>query len=166
MRILGIDPGSRICGWGIIEETREARNLRHIDCGIVTTKSSVDFPTRLGTIFDGIEKVIEEYRPDQACIENVFYQKNARSALILGQARGAAIVACHKSGLKVFEYSPAQIKQAVCGYGRAEKQQVARMVMAILGLPEIAQADASDALACAICHSSSYRFAAAIKQAK
>ncbi|HIJ95719.1 MAG TPA: crossover junction endodeoxyribonuclease RuvC [Desulfuromonadales bacterium] len=157
MRILGIDPGSRITGYGIVEQ--HGNRLVHIDNGAIFTDTEVDFPGRLKQIFDGLSEVIALYRPDGAAIENIFFASNAQSALKLGQARGAAIVAAVHCGLQVAEYSALQVKQAVVGQGRAEKGQVQKMLKALLGLPEIAQADASDALAVAICHINSYGLA-------
>jgi crossover junction endodeoxyribonuclease RuvC len=157
MRILGIDPGSRITGYGIVEQS--GNRLIHIDNGAIFTDTAVDFPGRLKQIFDGLSEVIARYKPDGAAIENIFFASNAQSALKLGQARGAAIVAAVHCGLPVAEYSALQVKQAVVGQGRAEKGQVQKMLKALLGLPEIAQADASDALAVAICHINSYGLA-------
>jgi len=157
MRILGIDPGSRVTGYGIVEQN--GNRLIHIDNGAIFTDTAVDFPGRLKQIFDGMSEVIALYKPDGAAIENIFFASNAQSALKLGQARGAAIVAAVHYGLPVAEYSALQVKQAVVGQGRAEKGQVQKMLKALLGLPEIAQADASDALAVAICHINSYGLA-------
>jgi len=154
MIVLGIDPGSRITGYGIVKKT--GNRLIHIDNGAIFTDTALDFPGRLKKIFDGLVEVIAQYQPDQAAIENIFFSTNAQSALKLGQARGAAIVAAVHCGLPVAEYSALQVKQAVVGQGRAEKGQVQKMLKALLGLPEIAQADASDALAVAICHINSY----------
>lgn len=150
MRVLGIDPGSRITGYGIVE--RQGNRLIHIDNGALYTDSAVDFAGRLKRIFDGLSGVISEYRPDEVAVENIFFSTNVQSALKLGQARGAAIVAAVNAGLPVAEYSALQVKQAVVGAGRAEKGQVQKMLKALLGLPEIAQEDASDALAVAVCH--------------
>ena len=154
MIVLGIDPGSRITGYGIIQKT--GNRLIHIDNGAIFTDTAADFPGRLKKIFDGLLEVIAQYRPDQVAIENIFFASNPQSALKLGQARGAAIVAAVHCCLPVAEYSALQVKQAVAGQGKAEKEQVQKMVKALLGLPEIAQADASDALAVAICHINSY----------
>ena len=157
MKILGIDPGSRICGWGVIEEVKDARTLAHIDNGLIAPKVKLALADKLGVIYEGLTEVIRKHRPDEVAVESLIYAKNAKSALVLGHARGAALLAANQAGLPVAEYSPNGIKQAVCGYGHAGKDQVARMVMAILNLPEVAQSDASDALACAICHCNSYR---------
>jgi len=154
MIVLGIDPGSRITGYGLVEKV--GNRLVHIDNGAIFTDTAVDFPGRLKRIFDGLLDVIARYRPDQVAVENIFFSTNPQSALKLGQARGAAIVAAVHCGLPVSEYTALQVKQAVVGQGRAEKEQVQKMLKAILGLPEIAQADASDALAVAICHINSY----------
>lgn len=154
MRVLGIDPGSRITGYGLVEQ--QGSRLVHLDNGAIFTDKATDFPGRLKLIFDGIIKVIEEYSPEVVAVEDIFFSTNARSALKLGQARGAAIAAAVYINLPVFEYTALQVKQAVVGEGRAAKEQVQRMVRALLTLPEVAQADASDALAVAICHINSY----------
>lgn len=153
MIILGIDPGSRITGYGIIR--KQGNRLLHIDNGAIFTENAVDFPGRLKRIFDGLTEVIEKYTPDAVAIEDMFFANNAQSALKLGQARGAAIVAGVNAGLPVFEYTALQVKQSVVGHGKAAKEQVQQMVKVLLALPEIAQADASDALAVAICHANS-----------
>ena len=153
MRILGIDPGSRITGYGIIDKV--GNRLIHVDNGAIFTDTSGDFPQRLHRIFVGLTDIIRTYQPEAAAIEQVFLANNAQSALKLGQARGAAIVAGVTAGLPMHEYTALQVKQAVVGHGRAAKEQVQQMVKALLNLPEIAQADASDALAVAICHAHS-----------
>jgi crossover junction endodeoxyribonuclease RuvC len=154
MIVLGIDPGSRITGYGVVKKS--GNRLDHIDNGAIFTDTAADFPGRLKKIFDGLLEIIARYRPDQVAIENIFFSTNPQSALKLGQARGAAIVAAVHCGLPVAEYTALQVKQAVVGQGRAEKEQVQKMIRALLSLPEIAQADASDALAVAICHINSY----------
>ena len=153
MIILGIDPGSRITGYGIIR--KEGNRLVHIDNGAIFTDTAADFPGRLKRIFDGLAAVIVRYSPDEVAIEDIFFANNVQSALKLGQARGAAIVAAVNAGLSVSEYSALQVKQAVVGHGKAAKEQVQHMVKVLLGLKEIPQADASDALAVAICHANS-----------
>jgi crossover junction endodeoxyribonuclease RuvC len=150
MRVLGIDPGSRITGYGIVEQ--QGNRLVHVDNGAIFTDSATDFAGRLKLIFDGLSRIITEYRPDEVAVENVFFSHNVQSALKLGQARGAALVAAVHADLPVAEYTALQVKQAVVGQGRAEKSQVQKMLKALLGLPELAQADASDALAVAVCH--------------
>lgn len=149
VRILGIDPGSRITGWGVIETI--AGRSRCIDHGRIHLDSG-PLPPRLLRIFTEIGQVIAHYRPDDAAIEEVFVNRNAQSALVLGQARGAAICALASASLAVAEYAPSQIKSAVVGSGRAEKHQVQHMIRILLNLPEAAPTDASDALAVALCH--------------
>lgn len=150
MRILGIDPGSRLTGFGVIDVDK--RHNRYIACGCIRTGDG-DFPTRIRAIAEGIAALVERYRPEQMAIERVFLNRNADSALKLGQARGAAIAAVVMQDIPVFEYSPTQIKQATVGRGHADKTQVQHMVRALLQLSEAPQADAADALACALCHS-------------
>ncbi|MDD2556771.1 MAG: crossover junction endodeoxyribonuclease RuvC [Desulfuromonadaceae bacterium] len=157
MRILGIDPGTRITGYGLIDQ--RGNRLTHVDNGAVYTRSCDELPLRLSQIYRGLLCAIETYKPDALAIEKVFVAKNAGSALKLGQARGTAIVAGVNAGLPVFEYSALQVKSAVVGYGRASKTQVQQMIKALLKLPEIAQEDASDALAIAICHAHSHALA-------
>ncbi|HPX60848.1 MAG TPA: crossover junction endodeoxyribonuclease RuvC [Deltaproteobacteria bacterium] len=150
MRVLGIDPGSRITGYGLVEQ--QGNRLVHVDNGAIFMDKAADLPARLKQIFHGLSEVISRYRPDEVAVENVFFSNNVQSALKLGQARGAAIVAAVNAGLPVSEYTALQVKQAVVGQGRADKTQVQKMLKALLGLPETAQADASDALAVAVCH--------------
>lgn len=153
MRILGIDPGSRITGYGVI--IKEGNRLIHVDNGAIFTDATKDFPLRLQRIYRGLSEIIEQYRPNEIALENIFFAKNVQSALKLGQARGAAIVAGVNAGLPVFEYSALQVKQAVVGHGKSAKVQVQQMLKVLLNLPEVAQEDASDALAVAICHAHS-----------
>jgi crossover junction endodeoxyribonuclease RuvC len=147
--ILGIDPGSRLCGYGLIKS--RGNNLDYIACGVIKMETR-DFPDRLNTIFTDISDIIAEHRPDMVAIEEVFMGKNAASALKLGQARGAAIVACTRHALPIAEYSTRKVKQAVVGKGQAEKAQVQQMVKSLLGLSQVPAEDAADALAVAICH--------------
>jgi crossover junction endodeoxyribonuclease RuvC len=153
MKILGIDPGSRITGYGIV--VKEGNRLIHVDNGAIFTDPRMEFSVRLLTVFRGLTEVIDQFRPDAMAVENIFFATNVQSALKLGQARGAAIVAGGNAGLPVFEYTALQVKQAVVGHGRAAKEQVQQMVKVLLNLPETAQADASDALAVAVCHAHS-----------
>ncbi|GFM33356.1 crossover junction endodeoxyribonuclease RuvC [Desulfovibrio subterraneus] len=148
--VLGIDPGSRVTGWGVVREISGVASL--VDCGTVRT-ADADIAKRLGIIFRGVSDVITTLRPDVVAVENVFTAKNAASALKLGQARGAAIAACALHGLDVHSYEPTKVKQAIVGTGRADKQQVAFMVATILGVKKPSWAvDASDALGVALCH--------------
>lgn len=149
MRILGIDPGSRLTGYGIIENT--ARGFAYVASGSIRIKADY-FPDRLKQIFDGIITVVQLYHPDCAAIEQVFMHKNADSALKLGQARGAAICAVQSTNLPVAEYAARQVKQALVGKGSADKLQVQHMVKILLNVQGELQIDASDALAIAICH--------------
>ena len=149
IRILGIDPGSRMTGYGVIE-VRGRRPL-YIASGCVRMEDE-NFPERLRTIFEGLGEVVDRYRPTEIAIEKVFVQRNVDSALKLGQARGAAICAVVSRALPVAEYSPTQIKQALVGRGAAAKEQVQHMVKTLLQLVESPQVDAADALACALCH--------------
>lgn len=149
IRILGIDPGLRITGFGIIEKT--SNRLTYLGSGCVITEKS-SLPDRLKTILDGLNKIILQHRPEQVAVEQVFVNINPRSTLLLGQARGAAISAAVLHELSVYEYTALQIKQSVVGNGHAQKEQVQEMVMRLLRLGERPRSDAADALACAICH--------------
>ncbi len=153
MRVLGVDPGSRITGYGIIDSF--GNRLVHVDNGAIFTDAEKDFPSRLHKIFHGLTEIITTYRPEAVAVENIFFAKNVQSALKLGQARGAAIVAGVNAGLPVHEYTALQVKQAVVGHGKSAKVQVQQMLKVLLGLPEAAQEDASDALAVAVCHAHS-----------
>ncbi|HDR46132.1 MAG TPA: crossover junction endodeoxyribonuclease RuvC [Geoalkalibacter subterraneus] len=153
MRILGIDPGSRATGWGLIE--KQGNRLLHIDNGVITTRAAEPLGDRLGTIYQHLSGVITRYAPTAVAVEEIFMAKNARSALKLGHARGVALLAGFNHDLPIAEYSALQVKSAVVGYGRADKKQIQEMVRILLKLPEIAQEDASDALAVAICHAHS-----------
>ncbi len=150
MRILGIDPGLRITGYGIVRV--EARRLAYVTSGRIRTADGAQLPERLKTILDGLAEVIDDGEPEQVAVEQVFVNVNAQSTLKLGQARGAAICAAVSHGLPVHEYTALQVKQAVVGNGHARKEQVQEMVRRLLGLPGVPSADAADALACAICH--------------
>ncbi|KTD16215.1 crossover junction endodeoxyribonuclease RuvC [Legionella jordanis] len=149
--ILGIDPGSRITGYGIIRE--EKRKLYYLDSGCIRTTAEGELSQRLLQIFDGICQLLDDYQPDEVAIEQVFLHQNPNSALKLGHARGAAMVAAASHRLKINEYSARQVKQAVVGYGAAQKEQVKHMVTQLLMLNKSPQSDAADALAIAICHS-------------
>jgi crossover junction endodeoxyribonuclease RuvC len=155
--IIGVDPGSRMTGYGIIRT--QGDKLEFLDAGTIRT-TGADMPERIGQIFAGLSRIISHYQkysdtPMHAAIEQVFMATNPDSALKLGQARGAAIAGLTAQGLSVSEYTARQIKQAVCGYGAADKDQVSAMVCRILSLEVVPQADAADGLACAICHAHS-----------
>lgn len=151
LRILGIDPGSRITGFGIIDV--EGSRVRYVTSGCVRMKNNDALPERLKTIYEGVHDIVDLHKPQVMAIEQVFMKVNVNSALKLGQARGAAICAGVMQSLSVYEYSPTQIKQAIVGKGNAAKAQVQHMVVALLKLKGEPQADAADALACALCHS-------------
>ena len=149
VRILGIDPGLRVTGFGIIE--RKGASLIYIASGCVRS-GNADLSDRLKTILGGLREIIGEHRPQQVAVEKVFVNVNPASTLALGQARGTAICAAVDAGLPVSEYTALQVKQAVVGNGHAKKEQVQEMVKRLLGLAGAPSADAADALACAICH--------------
>ncbi len=151
MRVLGIDPGTAACGYGIVQE--DGRRLQALDFGWWKTPASARPEVRLRTIFDGVTALIEQTAPDAVVLEESFVGADARTALSVGQARGAVLVACALADVECAEYSPSLVKQAVCGYGRAEKAQVQRMVQAILRLDALPEpSHAADALAVGICH--------------
>lgn len=149
MRILGIDPGSRVTGYGVVEIV--VRNVKYVDSGCIRTGSG-DLPDRLKKIYQGVREIIEHYNPQEMAVEQVFMGRNADSALKLGQARASAICAGFEHDINVFEYAARQIKQALVGKGSADKTQVQHMVKVLLKLQGDPQMDASDALAVALCH--------------
>lgn len=149
-RILGVDPGSRATGYGVIE--KEGGRLYFVSCGVIRVSDRLTFPERLKGIHDGLSEVIEKQGPTEAAVEDVFVAINPRSALKLGHARGVAILAAMQYGLGIHDYTPRMIKQAVVGYGDADKFQVKQMVRVLLRLSSSPSADAADALAVAICH--------------
>ncbi|HNQ56338.1 MAG TPA: crossover junction endodeoxyribonuclease RuvC [Candidatus Desulfobacillus denitrificans] len=150
LRILGIDPGLRITGFGIIEKA--GSRLAYVASGCVKTPEDGSLPLRLKTILGGLREVIAEHRPQQIAVEIVFVNVNPQSTLLLGQARGAAICAAVDADLPIAEYTALQVKQSVVGNGHAAKEQVQHMVRHLLALPGDPRPDAADALACAICH--------------
>jgi crossover junction endodeoxyribonuclease RuvC len=151
LTILGVDPGSNVTGYGMISSDGEESSL--IESGVIEPDSHATLPEKLREIFEGLVKVIENHRPRQFAIEEAFYSKNAKSALIMGQARGVAILAASKSGIPIGEYSPKEVKCAIVGTGNASKSQVQFMVKKLLRLKEPPQPlDAADALAVALCH--------------
>ena len=151
MRIFGIDPGSGRTGYGCIDSDGSRCEL--VACGAITVPSGCPFPDRLVRVFDALAAMLATHRPACVAVEEVFHGRNARSALKLGQVRGVALLAAARAGLPVAEYAAASVKQAVVGYGRAEKRQVQRMVALLLGMDEPPSPhDAADALAVAVCH--------------
>lgn len=162
MIALGIDPGVAITGYGIVKDAPDGR-LSEICHGVIRTDPRAPYPLRLKEIYDGITPIINQYNPQVAVIEQLFFNKNVRTALSVGQARGVAILTSALAGLEFSEYTPIQVKEAVTGYGRAEKMQVQQMVKVLLDLAEIPKPDdAADALALAICHLHSYRMKSVI----
>ncbi len=149
-RILGIDPGLRSTGFGLIDQT--GQRLAYVASGCITTNERDALPARIKTLTTGIAEVVREWRPAQSAVEIVFVNVNPQSTLLLGQARGAAIAALVAEDLPVAEYTALQVKQAVVGHGKAAKEQVQEMVKRLLQLPGTPRPDAADALACAICH--------------
>jgi len=150
MLVLGVDPGSRVTGYGFVRS--EGGRLSCVECGSISSPGSVPFYRRVHTIFESMVSLMSRFRPDQMVIEDLFYARNVKSSLKLGHARGAVLIAAVQCGVEIFEYSPLEIKQAVTGYGRADKEQVRAMVRTILGMKIIDNLDTSDALATAICH--------------
>ncbi|MDH5377312.1 MAG: crossover junction endodeoxyribonuclease RuvC [Gammaproteobacteria bacterium] len=151
MIILGIDPGSRKTGFGVIESTKS--DLKYLDSGVIRLEREKEYTRRLGILATELSQLIEEFQPDAVSIEKVFVSRNPSSALKLGQARGAAISTCVIKHLAVYEYTPTQIKQSIVGKGNASKEQIQYMVSLILSLGALPQEDAADALAAAMCHS-------------
>ena len=152
MKVLGIDPGTAACGYGVVVHERDGR-LRELEHGWWKTAAGERPEQRLRTIFDGVQRLLAQHGPDAVALEESFVGADARTALSVGQARGAVLVAAAALDVPCSEYAPATVKQAVCGYGRADKAQVQRMVKAILGLEETPEpSHAADALAVAICH--------------
>jgi len=159
VRIFGIDPGSERTGYGCVET--DGRRHRLVACGAIVATAGDSFPHRLARIHRELSDHLLSCRPDCVAIENLFHANNARSALKLGHARGVAMLAAIEAGCEIVEYTPAEVKRAVVGYGRAEKQQVQQMVTLLLGLEKAPKPfDVSDALAVAICHLHSQPFAA------
>jgi len=151
MRTLGIDPGTAIMGWGIVDESGGALNL--VDCGALTTPAGLAPPERLVMLYDGLQNLLRDYHPDAAAIEELFFGKNVNTAITVGQARGVALLALAQAGVPIHEYKPVVVKQAVAGYGGADKKQMQEMVRLTLRLAKAPKPDdAADAVAIAICH--------------
>ena len=151
MRIIGIDPGYAIMGWGILD--LKGNKFSVVDYGSITTDAGVEAAKRLQHIYAELGAIIEKYQPEEAAIEELFFNNNAKTVILVGEARGIAVLACANAGLEISEYTPLQIKQALVGYGRADKKQVQAMVKAILNLKEVPKPDdTADAVAAAICH--------------
>lgn len=155
MRILGIDPGYAIVGYGVLDF--DGNKFKTVDYGAITTNAGEDMFDRLKSIHDELSLIIDRFNPDCMAIEELFFNSNQKTAINVAQARGVLILAAMNRGIKIFEYTPLQVKQAVAGYGRAEKSQVQQMVKLLLGLKEVPKPDdTADAVAIAICHGHSY----------
>ncbi|MEJ2732296.1 MAG: crossover junction endodeoxyribonuclease RuvC [Anaerolineae bacterium] len=164
MLVLGIDPGTAITGYGLVHEQDDGLSL--VECGVVTTPSSQPLPERLQMIYRGLSDVVRRFEPEEAAVEELFFSRNVRTALSVGQARGVALLALADAGLPIYEYKPLEVKQAVAGYGGADKRQVQEMVRMLLNLERVPQPDdAADAVAVAVCHIHSARMAALIADA-
>jgi crossover junction endodeoxyribonuclease RuvC len=168
VRILGIDPGSRLCGYGIVDCDPHLKRIRHITHGTLRLantggKAVIPLERRLLSIYEGLSQIITEFKPSILSVERVFFAKNAVSALKLGQARGAVILSGAIHGLEIAEYSPSEVKSALVGHGQADKFQVAKMVEVLLGKQKFATSDASDGLALAICHAQMVQLRSAIR---
>ena len=154
LRILGIDPGVAIVGFGIIESEGNKQQL--VRCGVITTPAHTQLSYRLHSIYTDLTDLIKAFRPDAIAVEELFFNTNLTTGISVAQARGVILLACYESGVPVYEYTPLQVKQAVVGYGRAEKNQVMDMVKRILRLQDIPRPDdAADAVAIALCHARS-----------
>ncbi len=164
MRVIGIDPGTRLMGWGIIE--RQGTRLQHVAHGVIRTVPDSPLADRLVVIDDALERILEEHAPTSGAVEGLFFHKDAQAAAKLGHARGVAMLRLAKRGLLVNEYPPSKVKLAVVGKGNATKGQVALVVRALLRLSETPQADSADALAIALTHLNTASFDAAVAQAK
>lgn len=157
MRILGIDPGFAITGYSIIDY--QGNKFKLIDSGAFTTKAGESFPLRLTKIYDDLSMIIDEYKPDAISVEELFFNNNVKTAINVAQARGVVLVVGCQKQIPTYEYTPLQIKQAVAGYGRADKIQVQKMVKAILNVEKLPKLDdTTDSMAAAICHAHSARF--------
>ena len=162
MRIIGIDPGYAITGFGVIEYN--GNHFELIKAGAIETKAGVPLTNRLQKIYDDMSDLIEEYKPDAISIEELFFNTNTTTAIGVAQGRGAVLIAASKTATPIYEYTPLQVKQSITGYGRADKKQVQSMVKAVLKLEKIPKLDdTTDAMALAICHAHSARFSEPIK---
>ena len=154
MRILGIDPGYAIVGWGIVDY--KGNNFKAVDYGAITTQAKTPFPSRLMKIYNDLTLIVQQFEPNVMAIEKLYFNTNTTTAIDVAQARGVIILAAQQYSIDIFEYTPLQVKQSVVGYGRAEKKQVQEMTKLILGLEKIPKPDdTADALAMAICHAHS-----------
>jgi crossover junction endodeoxyribonuclease RuvC len=156
VRVIGVDPGTAITGWGIIEG--DGNDLQMVAAGVITTLAGTPLPQRLQTIYHELTAIIEQWQPETAALEELFFSKNAKTALAVGHGRGAAMLALANANLSIAEYKPLEVKQALTGHGGADKRQMQQMVKLLLALDDIPRPDdAADALAVAICHFHSAR---------
>ncbi len=156
MKIIGIDPGYAIAGYGIVEYI--GNKFKVLEYGAITTDSKTPFPQRLCALYEGLDEIIKKHKPDFAAFEELFFNTNVKTAIAVGHARGVLILSAQRAGVPVYQYTPLQIKQAVTGYGRADKMQMQAMIKALLGLSKVPKPDdAADGLAVAVCHAHSYR---------
>ena len=166
MLVLGVDPGTAITGYGLVRQVPEGDQLEAVAYGAITTPSDWAMPERLQRIYRDLTVLIREHHPTEAAVEQLFFSRNVKTALAVGQARGVILLALAEGGLPVHEYTPLQVKQSVVGYGRAEKAQVQELVRLLLGLDAVPQPDdAADALAIAICHLHSARMNSLMERA-
>ncbi len=157
LRIMGIDPGIAIVGVGVVERAGNA--YKEIYHGAITTPAHTPIERRLIDIYGGLNALLDKYRPDAVSVEELFFNNNAKTVIAVGQARGVILLAAMQAGVPIFEYTPLQVKQALTGYGRAEKKQIQQMMKAMLGLEAVPKPDdVADALAIAVCHGNSVRF--------
>lgn len=156
MRVVGVDPGTAITGWGVVES--EGQDLIGVAYGVITTPAGMLLPQRLQIIYRDLTRVVEQWQPETAAIEELFFSRNAKTALAVGHGRGAAMLALVNANVPISEYKPLEVKQAITGYGGADKHQIQQMVKLLLSLDDIPRPDdAADALAVAICHLHSAR---------
>ncbi|MFN8497544.1 MAG: crossover junction endodeoxyribonuclease RuvC [Anaerolineae bacterium] len=163
MRVMGVDPGTAICGWGMIDS--DGDNATLVDYGAVTTEAGTPLAQRLHTVYWQLDELIRRYKPDALAVEQLFFSKNVTTALAVGHARGVVLLAAANEGVAIHEYRPMEVKQAIVGYGKATKDQMQQMVRMILGLDDIPRPDdAADALAIALCHAQSSRYRALLDE--
>lgn len=158
MRVLGIDVGFAICGWSIVDKV-EGGGFKLIDFGVITTSKELEIPERLEIIYTGFQMIIEKYKPEEVAIEDIFFFKNEKTIINVSQVRGVILLASYQTKLKIYKYTPLQVKMAVTGYGRAEKKAVQEMVKRIFKLSYIPEPDdAADAVAIAYCHHNNIKY--------
>lgn len=165
MLLMGIDPGTASTGYAVLRSAPEGDDL--IEYGVLSTSPDLALPERLSSLFAQLQSLLESHAPQEVAVEALFFNRNSRTALAVGQARGVVLLACAQAGARLAEYTPPQVKQAVAGYGAADKGQVQRMLAALLGLPDLPRPDdAADAIAVALCHAATLRFRQAVRDAE